>query len=162
MTGMEHKTWMTVDKATWGDGPWQGEPDKEQWTDPATGYACLLKRSSFSGSLCGYVGVPEGHPWHGRSPAGIAPGGRELTYGELCQEGPDEYTICHVPGPGEPDALYWLGFHCGYIRDIQPGREARDREHGWPPIRDGGETYKTAEYVKEECARLAAQAAAAA
>ena len=35
--GMEHKTWATVDKSAWGDGPWQDEPDKEQWPDEATG-----------------------------------------------------------------------------------------------------------------------------
>ena len=35
---MEHKTWTTDVKSAWGPGPWQDEPDKEQWEDPATGY----------------------------------------------------------------------------------------------------------------------------
>ena len=45
-------------------GPWDREPDKIQYEDPDTGYPCLVKRTSL-GHLCGYVGVPEGHPAHG-------------------------------------------------------------------------------------------------
>ena len=63
---MEHKTWTTMNKSTWGDGPWMAEPDKEQWPDETTGLPCLIKRNQF-GALCGYVGVAEGHPWFGQS-----------------------------------------------------------------------------------------------
>ena len=49
------------DKSSWGDGPWQSEPDKIQWLDEATGLPCLIVRGPV-GALCGYVGVPEGHP----------------------------------------------------------------------------------------------------
>ena len=69
---MEHKTWITMDKSGWGPGPWWDEPDKEQWADPKTGLPCLIKRNHF-GSLCGYVGVREGHPWHGKNYDGISP-----------------------------------------------------------------------------------------
>ena len=101
---MEHKTWTAVDKATWGPGPWQDEPDKEQWADEATGYPCLIVRNRL-GALCGYVGVPEGHPWHGKDYDDIEPcpdvhGG--LTYADSCQEGPEGETICHVAAPGGP------------------------------------------------------------
>ncbi len=157
---MEHKTWTTMDKAAWGPGPWQDEPDKEQWADEETGYACLIKRNH-SGALCGYVGVPEGHPWHGKGYDEIEPdvhGG--LTYAALCQEGPEGQTICHVPAPGEPEPLWWLGFDCAHAWDLSPGMEARERECGMPPIRIPGSSYKPVGYVKEECARLAQQAAA--
>ena len=30
---MKHLTWTNADKTSWGDGPWQDEPDKEQWQD---------------------------------------------------------------------------------------------------------------------------------
>ena len=56
---VEHKTWVTIDKSSWGDGPWLAEPDKEQFADEATGLPCLIRRSPTSGALCGYVGVPE-------------------------------------------------------------------------------------------------------
>jgi hypothetical protein len=49
------------DKSDWGEGPWQDEPDKRQWQDEATGLPCLVVRNR-GGALCGYVGVPAGHP----------------------------------------------------------------------------------------------------
>jgi hypothetical protein len=162
---MEHKTWTTMDKASWGPGPWQDEPDKEQWQDEATGYACLLKRGKLTGALWGYVGVPEGHPWHGADwPDADVHGG--VTYGGFCQEGPEEATICHVPGPGEPELLYWIGFDCAHAWDIAPAMEAWLADAGapWPrpPAELGGATYRAAAYVKAECASLARQAAEAA
>ena len=163
---MEHKTWTTMDKAPWGPGPWQDEPDKEQWADEATGLPCLVKRSRLGGNLCGYVGVPDGHPWSGQHYGDIGDDRADvhggLTYSGACQEGPEDATICHVPGPGEPDHVWWLGFDCGHAWDIMPAMEARDLERGWPLIRDRDTTYKTVAYVKAECASLARQAAAVA
>lgn len=157
---MEHKTWATMDKASWGDGPWQSEPDKEQWADEATGLACLLKRNR-GGALCGYVGVPAGHPWHGRDWSDL--GGVDvhggLTYSDLCQDGPEGETICHVPAPGEPEPLWWLGFDCAHAWDISPGMDAELVSAGLSSLRMGDEHYRTAAYVKAECASLAGQAA---
>src|SRR5690606_18441494 len=51
--------------STWGDGPWQDEPDKKQWQDEATGLPCLAVRDP-GGHWCGYVGVAPDHPWHGK------------------------------------------------------------------------------------------------
>lgn len=159
---MEHKTWTTIDKTTWGDGPWMREPDKDQWTDDATGLPCLIKRSPVSGALCGYVGVPEGHPWHGKDFMDVdadVHGG--LTYAGLCQDGPEAETICHVPAPGEPEPLYWLGFDCAHVMDVSPGMCADLAAMGIrPPAYPFGEFYKSIAYVKAECARLAEQAAA--
>ena len=160
---MEHKTWHTMadEKAEWGPGPWQDEPDKEQWADEATGFACLIKRNRL-GALCGYVGIPEGHPWHGKDYDEVpaeAHGG--LTYASLCQEGPEGETICHVPAPGKPEPLWWLGFDCAHAWDLSPGLDAMHKERGWS-YAEIGETYKTVAYVKAECAQLAGQAAAVA
>jgi hypothetical protein len=142
-----------------------GEPDKEQWADESTGLPCLLKRNPRSGALCGYVGVPEGHPWF-EAPCDSIPlwaGDRELTYSGLCEPGPEDRTICHVPGPGEPDRVWWLGFHCAGTWDVMPGQDAHDAaEYGWEPIRMGGEAYRDAGYVKSTCATLATLAAAVA
>jgi hypothetical protein len=175
---MEHKTWTTMDKAGWGDGPWTSEPDKEQWTDADTGYACLLKRNQ-AGALCGYVGVPEGHPWHG---SGYWPGSDDgeltpalrllervnvhggLTYAAPCEEGPDGHTICHVPAPGEPEPLYWFGFDCNHGSDYAPGMASEFRRLGitMPSGLGLRASYRTVAYVKGECARLAVTAAEAA
>ena len=56
---------MTIDKTKWGDGPWQNEPDRVQWTH--RGFLCLLDRHQTWGSWNGYVAVEPGHPWHGRN-----------------------------------------------------------------------------------------------
>lgn len=165
---MGELAYTTIDKAAWGDGPWQDEPDKVQWKDEATGLPCLAKRHEFYGNWCGYVGVSEGHPHF------LAEDTCELdlevhggiTYGATCQEGPEATSICHVPGPGEPDHVFWLGFDCGHAWDMQPGliasygeRFARDGNPIWLAVREGVE-YRTLEYVRAECARLAAQLAA--
>jgi hypothetical protein len=52
-------------KNRWGEGPWQNEPDRLEWTDQETGLHCLIIRTNISGSLCGYVGVEPSHPAHG-------------------------------------------------------------------------------------------------
>lgn len=161
---MEHRTWTSVvDKSGWAPGPWQDEPDKEQWADPATGLPCLLKRNPRSGSLCGYVGIPEGHPWYA-VPYDDVPvwgAGRELTYSGLCEPGPEDRTICHVPAPGEPDRVWWLGFHTADVcRDVMPGQDATDVADGIPPFRMGDEVYRDVAYVKNVCTALAAVVAA--
>lgn len=56
--------YSTVDKSTWGYGSWTKEPDKMQGIDSATNYDTLIVRNN-GGALCGYVGVPEGHPFFG-------------------------------------------------------------------------------------------------
>ena len=168
---MEHRTWMTTDKTGWGEGPWQDEPDKEQWTDKVTGFPCLIVRSRFSGALCGYVGVNDAHPWYGQSYWPQAADGETLspvlqalaqvdvhgglTYSGACQEGPEEITICHV-APGEPE-LWWFGFDCAHAWDLPPGRAMREMmRFGWRPMPD--QVYRDLAYVKAECASLALQA----
>jgi hypothetical protein len=160
---VETRTWTTIDKTSWADGPWMREPDKEQWTDESTGLPCLLKRNHRSGALCGYVGVPQGHPWFGLScdAVGVWAADRELTYSGLCEEGPEDRTICHVPAPGEPDRVWWLGFHCANTWDIAPGQDFLDAEYGGP-FRMGDEVYRDVGYVKSTCAVLAVIAAAVA
>lgn len=159
---MENRTWTTIDKTGWADGPWMDEPDKEQWTDPSTGLPCLLKRNARSGALCGYVGVPEGHPWYGVNYATIPvwAADRELTYSGLCEPGPEDRTICHVPAPGEPDRVWWLGFHTAGPWDIQPGQDFEDTQLGFALMRMGDEVYRDTGYVKSACAALAACAGA--
>jgi hypothetical protein len=136
-----------VDRAGWPAGEWDAEPDRVEWRDEVTALPCLIVRNRVGG-LCGYVGVPPGHPWHGKGyddvPADVHGG---LTYADKCQG-----SICHVPQPGEPDDVWWLGFDCVHSGDIAPGR------HGglgygylWP------ESYKNIAYVRGEVVSLARQ-----
>lgn len=103
---METLEYATEDKTTWGDGPWQNEPDKVQWHDDATGLPCIVKRSHTSGAWCGYVGVSKGHPLFGKDAIDERKldvhGG--ITYNDFCQPHPDGaegIAICHVMQDGE-------------------------------------------------------------
>jgi len=125
------------------DGPWQGEPDRLEFEH--AGMPCLLLRNS---SWCGYVGVPPGHPWHGRDYDEVLPypdvhGG--LTYAASCNG-----LICHVPKPGESDDVWWLGFDCAHSGDLCLYSLVLDRPRGY-------ETYRDIGYVRRETERLAEQ-----
>lgn len=143
-------------KSSWGPGPWQDEPDREEWRDPQTGLPCLASRGPL-GAWCGYVAVPPGHVLHGRDIWGIAEievhGG--LTYSDKCQG-----KICHVPAPGEPDDVWWLGFDCGHGGDYMPQADQSMKAIGLEGVTifEGG-TYRDLAYVKAEITHLAAQLA---
>lgn len=158
---MERIEYRTVDKSAWPRGAWDDEPDKVQWQDEATGLPCLIKRHPSAGHLCGYVGVPEGHPWHGQDCDDVRVSDDEhdwptvhggLTYADHCAEGPEAEAICHVPAPSEPDKVWWLGFDCAHCYDLSPGRATI-----FPAF--GDEIYRDIAYVERECRLLAKQAA---
>lgn len=56
----------TVDKTKWQRGPWDTEADQKQWDTPE-GFHAIMLRTTQIGTLCGYIGVPPGHRWHGKS-----------------------------------------------------------------------------------------------
>jgi hypothetical protein len=113
---------QVIDKSTWGDGPWQNEPDRVDWVH--AGFACLALRHPSHGHWCGYVGVPREHPAYGKPYDEVdAPFHWDLNYAAPC-----EGAICHVPEPGMPDDVWWLGGDFGHMLDLSPGREARLRE----------------------------------
>jgi hypothetical protein len=163
------RQWTTIDKSEWGDGPWQVEPDKVVWVDEATGLDCMIHRGN-SGALCGYVGVPNGHQWYGQhydnintlGPGVDVHGG--LTFSEKCDEtATEDHGICHVPEPGRPHDVWWLGFDCAHGMDVMPGLEARTRAvlSTYTPSDLWRPTYKNYEYVRKEVESLARQAAEA-
>jgi hypothetical protein len=154
----QERTELTEGNTHWTDpGPWHKEPDKVQWIDEATNYACLAVRGRL-GVWCGYVGVPEQHPFYKVDCDDLpvsAHGG--LTYSDLCQEeAPEGHGICHIPEPGHPDNVWWLGFDCAHAFDLAPGMIRLD---GLPSTGAGifQEEYRTLAYVQRECESLAAQ-----
>lgn len=151
-----------VDKTTWPRGEWDNEPDKIQWQDEATGMPCIIRRHPNGGFLCGYVGVPDSHPWHGRAynespdgPDSIIETHYGLTYSDPCDPAEADYGICHKPGEGEPDHVWWFGFDCAHYLDMSPGYRSLLKGSGLPPIES--EIYRNVEYVAEECRNLAKQ-----
>lgn len=149
---METIEYRTVDKTAWGDGPWQSEIDKRQWLDEATQLPCLIVRGP-SGALCGYVGVPVDHPYHGKGYSEVdvdVHGG--LTFANKCSHGNEETLICHKVEPGEPDDVWWLGFDCAHSGDVCPKYAGALSGSSWLP-----ETYKDVAYVEAEVRKLAQQ-----
>lgn len=146
---------MTRDEklAKYGDGPWLDEPDRVEFR--VHGLPCLIRRNTEMGFLCGYVAVPPGHPLHGmqyRTANQLAPlrAHGEVNYSKPCQD-----DVCHVPRPGEPDDVWWFGFHCGFGWDYIPGYY-QWTHHGFGDIED----YRDLPYVRAATERLALQLAA--
>ena len=135
-----------VDRSEWSRGPWDLESeDKVVWVDASTGLDCMMIRNNL-GAWCGYVGVPPEHPDHGKSYNELwryyVHGG--LTYSESCSG-----KICHVPEPGRPAHVWWLGFDCSHSSDATPDQGLFGSDWG---------TYRTQDWVVSEVERLAAQA----
>jgi len=164
---MTEQTWIDsrVDRTDWGPGEWDGEPDKMQWADPATGLVCLAKRNAHGGNWCGYVGVDATHPWHGKGYNDLPDYGPEvhggLTFADKCQQGPPEQTICHIPEPGQPEHLWWFGFDCHHGYDMAPDSTAYWRKAGKLELIDADEQYRSLRYVRGQCEALARQIRAA-
>jgi hypothetical protein len=161
---MNEQSWIDPNctRTGWPAGPWDSETDKLQWTDEATGIVCLAKRHPRSGHWCGYVGVEPGHPWHEKGYEDIDCSVHYgLTYADACQEGDPNQTICHIPEPGKPEHLWWLGFDCAHCDDYSPQDAAWARDRGYPFTLLPDSSYKTLDWVREETARLARQARAA-
>lgn len=109
------------------------------------------------GALCGYVGVPKGHPLYGvdyeRVPDELHQAAHgSLTYSDTCHEtGDPSFGICHVPEPGRPDDVWWLGFDTAHAYDLVPSMA--DEPHDTDVYRDFA-------YIQDECASLAQAIAA--
>lgn len=146
---MERIEYKYVDRSKWPqqEGSWKDEPDKIQWQDEETGLPCLIVRGP-SGALCGYVGVDESHPAHGKGyeEVDVAVHGG-LTFADRCAESADGRGICHIPTPGEPEHVWWLGFDCAHYGDVCPAYESG--------LWDG--CYKELAYVEHEVRGLARQ-----
>lgn len=148
---------MTREEKLWqyGEGPWLDEPDRVEWR--SEGLPCLIVRNNL-GALCGYVGVPEGHPWYGRHYDDVdadVHGG--LTFSDPCSG-----HICHVPLEGEPTEVYWFGFDSGHLGDILPRVQVICRDMPLPDHHASADVYRDIAYVSAEVERLAEQARAAA
>lgn len=127
------------------DRPWETEPDYEKWKDKETGYICEVKRSPFSGALCGYVTVPKKHHYYG--------------------EGYNDVPV-HVHGGLTYSNAGTFGFDCAHAGDLTPkilettlqvynasGEE--DKFGRFLEATDTFDTYRTFEWVKAETTKLA-------
>ena len=145
-----------IDRTGWDDGPWTNEPDREQWKTKS-GLPGLIVRNSL-GALCGYVAVTKDHPAFRKNYDDVdvsVHGG--LTYANACNG-----AICHVPEPGEPDDVWWLGFDCCHLGDMHPAETKFEKLPGWPkrPASLTRGSYRDMIYVRAEVESLADQLSA--
>jgi hypothetical protein len=119
---------------------WENEPDEAIFE--SDGFKCRIKRVPGMGHLCGYVGVPESHPWFNKNYDDVddiyVHGG--LTYSEH--------------GHSDLFGLWVFGFDCAHSGDLIPDSVMR---YG---ICGQHDTYRDFEYVKRETESLARQLAA--
>jgi hypothetical protein len=100
-----------VARDKWASGPWDDEPDRADFVH--AGFVCLvLRAANYSGHLNGYVGLPAGHPWHGKDYGDIEAevhGG--LTFASHVERGASSFHF-HLP-PARADEEY--GFHAAIL-----------------------------------------------
>ena len=109
----------------WGPGPWEGEPDRDEWM--CGSLPCLILRHPELGHLTGYVGVPLDSPLAGMDfadlPIRVNWG---LTYGA---EGEG--------GDLRPKGWYWFGFDCAHAGDQVPAIHMMPGEYrSWVFVRE--------------------------
>ena len=120
------------------DRPWDNEPDDAEWFDEDTKYMCQIRRN-VNLSLCGYVGIPKGHP----------------LWGVKYDDAYDNLESLTVHGgltysEEEEDGWWWFGFDCAHAGDLVPYSLIYNTH-----TRDG--VYRTWEYVEREVRDLSRQ-----
>lgn len=152
----------TEDKSTWGEGPWQQEPDILEWKEH--GFHCMIKRAP-TGALCGYVAVEKGHPIFGlnyyKSDFYI----EDVLSGEAVSEALLQKQINEINVHGgltyagkweEESDLYWFGFDCSHAWDFIPKYDEiseLEKDTEWGAKKE----YCNIAYVKASCNSLAEQ-----
>jgi hypothetical protein len=93
-------------KAQWGNGIWQTEPDVATWTDDGTGLPVEVRRNEENGTLSFAVGVPEDHAAAGKDTA-------EVPY----------LTARGRPSTERRDGRWWFKFSFDQPGDGHPGKQ---------------------------------------
>jgi hypothetical protein len=111
------------------------------------------------GHLCGYLKVDKGHPWHGKNSYDL----------EVSVHGGLSFASHDIPCDKDgPDTGFWVGFDCGHCFDAVE-EKYMTKYQDYPEdlkkiIMDcfkdtfEGAEIRTADYVRNECEKLAIQA----
>ena len=120
--------------------------------------------------------MPPEHPWHGVGYDNVRMDDEEeadsyvqvhggLTFADKCQKSINPSAgVCHVQESGDERNIWWLGFDCAHCYDVMPAMAALTSPMTAlmtaPSFGDFTDTvYRDLDYVKNECAGLAVQAA---
>ena len=114
---------------------------EKEWTTRAGLKAVVIAHDM--GHRCGYVGVPEDHPWHGKGYDDVdidVHGG--LTYADA------------------RDDLWWFGYDCAHLGDARDPELMSDEYKNvllGRKLNFDGDTIKTLDFCVNECESMAAQ-----
>lgn len=131
-------------------GPWDNEPHLFRFK--YLGFHCVMIRNPILMHYCGYIGIPNTHPWYRKSQDSI----------EIDVHGGLTFNGDHLPmGLGlESDSyMWWLGFDCAHAWDQAPfflSKEYTDIIGRSSVMADG--EYRTFAFVKKQLNRMASQA----
>lgn len=114
---------FSTPRSEWRPGPWRDEPDLVEWRADGTPYPLMIVRAE-AGVRCGFVGIPVGHPLHGK----------------WCRDGlnwPEvpEHIAASRPCDGVllpiegPTTCWWLGFDAGLHCPAQPHSDIPESEY---------------------------------
>lgn len=145
------------------------EPDREAFVHD--GYTCVIIRHPDLKHLCGYVGIPKGHPLFGKDM-------ESDECNRLAVHGCITYSDNHLPltKPNKKPKYWWLGFDTAHGFDVIPelqgglipfteellkklGIEWPSKEKLMKIMKENEKhsKYRTIEYVKQELIKLVAQ-----
>ncbi len=166
-------------------GEWENEPDFEEFVHAEL--PCLVVRTDM-GHLCGYVGVPPGHPAYPTKLEDM-----NTTMREGLPDFRDEEKWMIEPNPDAPEHMIdisyqdldvevhggltwselgdeyrgrrkgfkWFGFDCAHVGDYLPPTDEKIAEiNARFPMNHRKEEYKNWSYVRKEVEHLAEQLAA--
>lgn len=121
--------------------PWENEPDRLDFE--YKGFKCKILRQPNYGHLCGYVGLPSGHPYYHKGYQDIP----VIVHGG--------FTFAE-PGDGEQFELgyWWIGFDCAHAGDIAPYMGMRLAQS---MVRKEDEEYRDIDFVTQEIKDLVEQ-----
>lgn len=154
----EERELLQEDRESWRKfpGPWTGEPDQLVFISPE-GLTCAVLRHPRLGHLCGYVGVPKGHPAYGL----------QHSYMEenFCVHGGITFTnnfrkMDEIPGL-DPK-LWYFGFDAAHAGDLVPYMDLF-RSFLYKDARcatDATDVYRDMAYMKGHVEELSEQVAA--
>jgi hypothetical protein len=131
------------------DEPWLDEPDEYDFTDEATGLPIALRRNQHLKHWCGYIGVPEDHPWYG------------MGYDEIDVSAHGGVTYADKAYWGDTRGSHWFGFDCAHSGDLVPGLKLYGSAVAATAYNKYN-VYRDLEYVKAAAIRAAADIAAVA
>lgn len=141
--------------------PWLTEPEREEFEH--CGFKCLILRHEHIGHLCGYVGLPESHPWFGvgYNQCFLGCKSEDCTW-EKHHPSPEKMINVHggltfsQMGEGKyPEGYRWFGFDCAHCYDYCPGMDELLTRFG--SSYDMGGVYRDIDYVRNEIKRMAEQ-----